>query len=106
MLNVLCAIVLYDNATSAFLFESEFLTVCLLSQNLVVPSVKTLGLSLSVPYIASHGLAPLLISSPGLLVTFQRRIYPLLLLATGLVAFFTVQARQFKKLLEHIKNDR
>merc|ERR1712079_550711 len=33
-------------------------------KNLVVPSVKTLGLSLSVPYIASHGLAPLLISSP------------------------------------------
>jgi E3 ubiquitin-protein ligase MARCH6 len=40
------------------------------------------------------------------LVTLQRRIYPLLLLISGLVFFFTVQARQFKKLLEHIKNDR
>ena len=72
----------------------------------MVPSVKTLGLSLSLPYIISHGLAPHLISSPALLVTLQRRIYPLLLLITGLVFFFTVQARQFKKLLEHIKNDR
>ena len=68
--------------------------------------MKTLGLSLSLPYIISHGLAPQLISSPALLVTLQRRIYPLLLLITGLVFFFTVQARQFKKLLEHIKNDR
>ena len=75
-------------------------------QNLVVPSVKTLGLSLSLPYLLSHGLAPALISSPSVLVTLQRRIYPLLLLITGLVFFFTVQARQFKKLLEHIKNDR
>ena len=77
-----------------------------LSQNLVVPSVKTLGLSLSLPYLLSHGLAPALISSPSVLVTLQRRIYPLLLLISGLVFFFTVQARQFKKLLEHIKNDR
>jgi len=75
-------------------------------KNLVVPSVKTLGLSLSLPYLLSHGLAPALITSPSLLVTLQRRIYPLLLLISGLVFFFTVQARQFKKLLEHIKNDR
>merc|ERR1719422_2804617 len=75
-------------------------------RNLVVPSVKPLGLSLSLPYILSHGIAPHIISSPTILVTFQRRIYPLLLLLTGMVAFFTVQARQFKKVLEHIKNDR
>jgi len=75
-------------------------------KNLVIPSVKTLGLSLSLPYLISHGLAPHLITSPSLLVTLQRRIYPLVLLVTALAAFFTVQARQFKKLLEHIKNDR
>ena len=68
--------------------------------------MKTLGISLSVPYLLSHGLAPALISSPALLISLQRRIYPLLLLLTGMLAFFTVQARQFKKLLEHIKNDR
>ena len=68
--------------------------------------MKTLGISLSVPYLLSHGLAPAVISSPSLLISLQRRIYPLLLLLTGMLAFFTVQARQFKKLLEHIKNDR
>ena len=68
--------------------------------------MKTLGISLSVPYLLSHGLAPALISSPALLISLQRRIYPLLLLLTGMLAFFTVQARQFRKLLEHIKNDR
>ena len=68
--------------------------------------MKTLGLSLSVPYLLSHGLAPAIITSPTTLVSLQRRIYPLLLLLTGMLAFFTVQARQFRKLLEHIKNDR
>merc|ERR1719445_1714851 len=75
-------------------------------KNLVIPSVKTLGLSLSVPYLLSHGLAPAIISSPTVLIALQRRIYPLLLLITALAVFFTVQARQFKKLVEHIKNDR
>ena len=75
-------------------------------QNLVIPSVKALGLSLSIPYLLSHGLAPSIISSPSVLIALQRRIYPLLLLVTALAVFFTVQARQFKKLVEHIKNDR
>jgi hypothetical protein len=77
-----------------------------MSQNLVIPSVKALGLSLSIPYLMSHGLAPAIVSSPSVLVALQRRIYPLLLLVTALAVFFTVQARQFKKLVEHIKNDR
>ena len=77
-----------------------------ISQNLVIPSVKALGLSLSIPFLMSHGLAPAIISSPSVLVALQRRIYPLLLLVTALAVFFTVQARQFKKLVEHIKNDR
>ena len=68
--------------------------------------MKALGLSLCIPYLLSNGLAPAIISSPSVLVVLQRRIYPLLLLATALAVFFTVQARQFKKLVEHIKNDR
>jgi len=75
-------------------------------KNLVIPSVKALGLSLSIPFLLSHGLAPSIISSPSVLIALQRRIYPLLLLVTALAVFFTVQARQFKKLVEHIKNDR
>ena len=75
-------------------------------QNLVIPSVKALGLSLCIPYLVSHGIAPAIISSPAVLVALQRRIYPLLLFVSAFGMFFTVQARQFKKLLEHIKNDR
>jgi E3 ubiquitin-protein ligase MARCH6 len=75
-------------------------------QKLVVPCVTTLGLSLSLPYLLSHGLAPALIAPGPVLVLVQRRIYPALLLSTALVVFFTVQARQFRKLVEHIKNDR
>merc|ERR1712098_181542 len=75
-------------------------------KNLVIPSVKALGLSLSIPYIVSHGIAPAVVSSPAILVALQRRIYPLLLFVSAFGMFFTMQARQFKKLLEHIKNDR
>jgi len=75
-------------------------------RNLVIPCVSTLGLSLSLPYLVSHGLAPLLITSDPTLIIVQRRIYPALLFSTAMVVFFTVQARQFKKLVEHIKNDR
>merc|ERR1719239_524417 len=74
--------------------------------NLVIPCVSTLGLSLCLPYLLSHGLAPQLISSEATLILVQRRIYPALLFSSALVIFFTVQARQFKKLVEHIKNDR
>ncbi len=35
-----------------------------------------------------------------------RRIYPFLLAIIILVAFCTFQARQFKRLYEHIKNDK
>lgn len=75
-------------------------------KNLVIPCVSTLGLSLSLPYLISHGLTPLLINSSNSLIIVQRRIYPALLFSTALIVFFTVQARQFKKLVEHIKNDR
>jgi len=74
--------------------------------NLVIPCVSTLGLSLCLPYLLSHGLAPQLISSEATLILVQRRIYPALLFSSALIIFFTVQARQFKKLVEHIKNDR
>merc|ERR1719430_2798885 len=67
--------------------------------SLVIPCTST-------PYLLAHGLAPLLITSEATLVLVQRRIYPALLLSTALVVFFTVQARQFRKLVEHIKNDR
>jgi len=73
---------------------------------LVVPAVASLGLSLSLPYIAAHSLVPLVISEPHLLVMIQRRIYPFLLLLVVTIGLIVVQLKQFKKLYEHIKNDR
>ena len=73
---------------------------------LVVPAVASLGLSLALPYIAAHSLVPLVISEPHLLVMIQRRIYPFLLLLVVTIGLIVVQLKQFKKLYEHIKNDR
>ena len=73
---------------------------------LVVPAVTALGLSLSLPYIAAHSLVPLVLTEPHLLVMIQRRIYPFLLLLVVTVGLIVVQLKQFKKLYEHIKNDR
>jgi len=74
--------------------------------NIVVPCVTGLGLALALPYLVAWGLAPLVISSPALLIVCRRRVYPALLAITAITAFLTMQARQFKKLVEHIKNDR
>jgi len=74
--------------------------------NLVVPSVTRIGLALSLPYIVSHGLAPLIVTDFDLLILIQRRIYPFLLLTVLFVSLLLLQFRQFVKLVEHIKNDR
>ena len=72
----------------------------------MVPAVSVLGLSLSLPYVIGHSLAPLCTSDPMLLVLIQRRIYPFLLLLIITTALIVAQLKQFRKLYEHIKNDR
>ena len=75
---------------------------------LVVPAVTALGLSLALPYVLGHSLAPLLLGdgNPDLLVLIQRRIYPFLLLVFVAGSLAAMQLKQFRKLYEHIKNDR
>ena len=73
---------------------------------LVIPAVTALGLSLCLSYIMAHSLAPLVLTDPHILVMIQRRIYPFLLLLVVTVGLIVVQLKQFKKLYEHIKNDR
>lgn len=73
---------------------------------LVIPAVTALGLSLCLPYIMAHSLAPLVLTDPHILVMIQRRIYPFLLLLVVTTGLIVVQLKQFKKLYEHIKNDR
>ena len=75
---------------------------------LVVPAVSVLGLCLALPYVVGHSLAPLVVgdASSELLVLIQRRIYPFLLLVIVAGSLAAMQLKQFRKLYEHIKNDR
>ena len=73
---------------------------------LVAPVCACLGLSLALPYLVAHSLAPMLIYDQDTIILIQRRIYPFLLLLIGLVSLIVMQLRQFRKLYEHIKNDK
>lgn len=75
-------------------------------KELAAPVISSFGLALAIPYVFAHSAVPLVISNVQLRNLIARRIYPFLLLlsATGIVVF--LQIRQFKKLYEHIKNDK
>lgn len=73
---------------------------------LVVPAVTFLGLALALPYVVAHGITPVLISDMELVTIIQRRIYPSLLLIIAVSGLIILQLKQFRKLYEHIKNDR
>jgi len=73
---------------------------------LVVPAVTFLGLALALPYVVAHGVVPVLISDVELVIFIQRRIYPSLLLLIAVFGLIVLQLKQFRKLYEHIKNDR
>ncbi|XP_026325179.1 E3 ubiquitin-protein ligase MARCH6 [Hyposmocoma kahamanoa] len=70
------------------------------------PIVCWLGLALAVPYALAHSVAPLLVASHAQRNLLARRVYPALLLITVLTALAVFQIRQFRKLYEHIKNDK
>ncbi|XP_063382706.1 E3 ubiquitin-protein ligase MARCHF6 [Cydia fagiglandana] len=70
------------------------------------PIVCWLGLALAVPYAVAHSVAPLLTMSPAQRNLLARRVYPALLLLLVLSALAQLQIRQFRKLYEHIKNDK
>lgn len=75
-------------------------------KELAAPVIISFGLALAVPYVIAHSLVPLVITNVQLRNLIARRIYPFLLLlsASGIIIF--LQIRQFKKLYEHIKNDK
>ncbi|XP_049874552.1 E3 ubiquitin-protein ligase MARCHF6 [Pectinophora gossypiella] len=70
------------------------------------PLVCWLGLALAVPYALAHSVAPLLLPAAAQRNLLARRIYPALLLVCVLTALTVFQIRQFRKLYEHIKNDK
>ncbi|XP_026529202.1 E3 ubiquitin-protein ligase MARCH6 isoform X1 [Pseudonaja textilis] len=75
-------------------------------QKLAAPVISVLLLSLCVPYIVASGVTPLLGVTPEMQNLVQRRIYPFLLMVVVLMGILSFQIRQFKRLYEHIKNDK
>ncbi|KAM4557024.1 E3 ubiquitin-protein ligase MARCHF6 [Fundulus diaphanus] len=70
------------------------------------PVICLLLLSLCVPYTISKGITPLLGVQPEMQILVERRIYPFLLMVVMLLAILSFHIRQFKRLYEHIKNDK
>ena len=105
-------------------------------RKLAAPVISVLLLSLCVPYIIATGVVPfvgelcvcvgeeggrgggtmfvsvcnmyVLVSgmTPEMEILVQRRIYPFLLMVVSLIGILSFQIRQFKRLYEHIKNDK
>ncbi|ELT87335.1 hypothetical protein CAPTEDRAFT_168587 [Capitella teleta] len=73
---------------------------------LCVPLVGCLGFWLAAPYVIAKGIVPALGVSMEMQNLVWRRIYPLHLTCILFAAFITFQAHQFKRLYEHIKNDK
>ncbi|XP_065342730.1 E3 ubiquitin-protein ligase MARCHF6 isoform X2 [Cloeon dipterum] len=75
-------------------------------RELAAPVLMGFGLALAVPYILSQSIVPLFVTNPSTKVLLARRIYPFLLLASLCIGAGAFQVRQFRRLYEHIKNDK
>uniref|UniRef100_A0A8C7Z2I0 E3 ubiquitin-protein ligase MARCHF6 n=1 Tax=Oryzias sinensis TaxID=183150 RepID=A0A8C7Z2I0_9TELE len=75
-------------------------------RKLAAPVISVLLLSLCVPYVIAAGVVPAVGVAPEMEILMQRRIYPFLLMVVSLVGILSFQIRQFKRLYEHIKNDK
>uniref|UniRef100_A0A8C5R3Y0 E3 ubiquitin-protein ligase MARCHF6 n=1 Tax=Leptobrachium leishanense TaxID=445787 RepID=A0A8C5R3Y0_9ANUR len=75
-------------------------------RKLAAPVISVLLLSLCIPYIIATGIIPYIGVAPEMLNLVQRRIYPFLLMVVILMGILSFQIRQFKRLYEHIKNDK
>ncbi|CAH0563508.1 unnamed protein product [Brassicogethes aeneus] len=75
-------------------------------KELAAPVIMSFGLALAVPYILAYSIIPLFVTNLQLRNLIARRLYPFLLLVVIVVEIVTFQIRQFKKLYEHIKNDK
>ncbi|KAJ8716276.1 hypothetical protein PYW08_013561 [Mythimna loreyi] len=75
-------------------------------REIAAPCVCWLGLALAVPYALAHSVLPLVVAAPAQRNLLARRVYPALLLTALVLALTVFQIRQFRKLYEHIKNDK
>ncbi|XP_015434082.1 PREDICTED: E3 ubiquitin-protein ligase MARCH6 [Dufourea novaeangliae] len=74
--------------------------------DLAAPVICCFGLALAVPYAVAYGIVPLLITNLQIQILIARLFYPFLLLVNFVCIVIYFQIRQFKKLYEHIKNDK
>ncbi|KAI4891360.1 hypothetical protein NFI96_022946 [Prochilodus magdalenae] len=75
-------------------------------RKLAAPVIAVLLLSLCVPYVIAVGIVPVVGVTMEMQNLVQRRIYPFLLMVVVLMGILSFQIRQFKRLYEHIKNDK
>lgn len=75
-------------------------------KQLAAPVIVSFGLALAVPYVLAYSIVPLFVSSLQMRNLIARRLYPFLLLLGVVGVVVVLQIRQFKKLYEHIKNDK
>ncbi|KAM9712920.1 E3 ubiquitin-protein ligase MARCHF6-like [Menidia menidia] len=75
-------------------------------RRLAAPVITVLLLSLCIPYVIATGVVPAVGVTPEMEILMQRRIYPFLLMVVSLIGILSFQIRQFKRLYEHIKNDK
>ncbi|XP_030629072.1 E3 ubiquitin-protein ligase MARCHF6 isoform X3 [Chanos chanos] len=75
-------------------------------RKLAAPVIAVLLLSLCVPYVIAAGVVPMIGVTMEMQNLVQRRIYPFLLMVVMLMGILSFQIRQFKRLYEHIKNDK
>lgn len=73
---------------------------------LCAPVIAALGMALALPYVISKTIVPALGFDPSVQNLVLRRIYPTLLATIIMTVASIFQARQFKRLYEHIKNDK
>lgn len=73
---------------------------------LAAPVICCFGLALAIPYAVAHGIVPLVVTNLHAQIVIARRLYPVLLLVHVFCMLITFEVRQFKKLYEHIKNDK
>lgn len=73
---------------------------------LAAPVIVSFGLALAVPHVLAYSIIPIFVKNLHLRYMICRRIYPLLLLLCVVGVVVILQIRQFKKLYEHIKNDK
>ncbi|XP_002737454.1 E3 ubiquitin-protein ligase MARCHF6-like [Saccoglossus kowalevskii] len=82
------------------------LNIKFILQHLAAPVLCSLLLALTVPYFFAAGVLPLFSLGEEFNYFFVRRIYPSMLLIVVVIGVVSFQARQFKRLYEHIKNER